>query len=460
MRQEELLVHGMSCAGCEGKIRQAVERLDGVVACVAEYATSRVRVSYDPERVDRPRIEAAIRDAGYAVVDAEAASAAGAARSPRLVGGFQPLALGGIALLVLGLLLGLRASGIFAAIPEVGAGIGYGLVFVVGLLTSLHCVAMCGAIGLSQSVIDGPAPASGARRFAPALLYNAGRVAAYTAIGGIVGALGSVIGFSRSVQGIVVAVAGLFMILMGVTMLDLFPSLRRLVPRMPRGVGRLVGKAGASRPFVVGLLNGLMPCGPLQSMQIYALGTGSAAAGALSMLLFSLGTVPLMLGFGAVSALFPRGARARVVGVSALLVAFLGVGMVARGVSLSGASAPRVRAAAAVAAPRGSLQGKVAEVRDGVQYVETTISASSYEPIVVQAGVPLRWNVKASSSTLTGCNNTMIVPSWGIEKRLVPGNNVIELVPGAAGDVRYSCWMGMIRSVIHVVSDLSAAAGS
>jgi len=66
---------------------------------------------------------------------------------------------------------------------------------------------------------------------------------------------------------------------------------------------------GNKGPFTVGLLNGLMPCGPLQAMQIYALSTGNPLKGALSMLLFSLGTVPLMFGLGALGSLLSRRLR-------------------------------------------------------------------------------------------------------------------------------------------------------
>jgi len=57
------------------------------------------------------------------------------------------------------------------------------------------------------------------------------------------------------------------------------------------------------RAAACGLLNGFMPCGPLQAMQLYALGTGSFIAGATSMFMFSLGTVPLMFGLGAISSI-------------------------------------------------------------------------------------------------------------------------------------------------------------
>ena len=85
-------------------------------------------------------------------------------------------------------------------------------------------------------------------------------------------------------------IAGAFMLFLGVRMLGIFPWLSRLRIRIPGlGGGKLSAAASRRGPFVVGLLNGLMPCGPLQTMQVYALGTGSFFAGALSMFLFSLG---------------------------------------------------------------------------------------------------------------------------------------------------------------------------
>ncbi len=97
------------------------------------------------------------------------------------------------------------------------------------------------------------------------------------------------------------------MVVLGLKMLGIIskvPSPSRL---FPAAVRESFGRFGASfrkrGPFAVGLLNGLMPCGPLQTMQLYALGTGSALAGALSMFIFSAGTVPLMLVFGFAAAL-------------------------------------------------------------------------------------------------------------------------------------------------------------
>ena len=172
------------------------------------------------------------------------------------------------------------------------ANMEYGMLFVIGLVTSVHCVAMCAGINLSQCIPKGEAQEAESRFAAlrPAFLYNLGRVISYTAVGFVVGALGSAITFSEAAQGALKLIAGVFMVIMGINMLGIFPWLRRLTPRMPKRIARKVDseKSRNSSPLIVGLLNGFMPCGPLQAMQIYALSTGNPFAGALSMLLFSL----------------------------------------------------------------------------------------------------------------------------------------------------------------------------
>lgn len=145
------------------------------------------------------------------------------------------------------------------------SGMSYGLFFLTGLLTSVHCVAMCGGICLSQSL-------PGRGRWAP-LWYNAGRMVSYTLLGVLLGFAGRLLGggdlvASPVLQGAVKLVAGACMLIAGVNLLGLFPALRKLRLRLPKL------RAGSRLPFVIGLLNGLMPCGPLQAMQLTALGSG------------------------------------------------------------------------------------------------------------------------------------------------------------------------------------------
>jgi uncharacterized protein len=274
-------------------------------------------------------------------------------------------------------------------------------------------------------------------------------VVSYTIIGGIVGALGSLFTLTTALKGAMPIVAGAFMLFLGIRMLGIFPWLSRLKVRFP-GIGnRKMRTAAAGRGhFVVGLFNGLMPCGPLQTMQVYALGTGSFLDGAFSMFLFSLGTVPLLLGFGALSSLLSAKFNRRMVKASGVLVMALGLVMFSRGVNLFGVALPSVAAAA-------SSGAAVATISGGFQDVTTTVDSGQYHPLVVQKGIPVRWTVTAKADDLNGCNNPLTVPQYGIRKQLVPGKNVIEFTPDREGTIAYTCWMGMISSTIRVVSDVT-----
>jgi sulfite exporter TauE/SafE len=311
---------------------------------------------------------------------------------------------------------------------------GYGMLFVIGLVTSVHCLAMCGGINLSQSM-----KSSQLSPFSPTFLYHLGRVVSYTAVGFLVGALGSAIIFTNTMQGVLKLVAGTFMIIMGINMLGFFPWLRRLNPRMPKFFAT---KVKSNSPLIVGLLNGFMPCGPLQAMQIYALSTGNAFSGALSMFLFSIGTVPLMFGLGAFSSLMNKKFASKAMTVGAVLVVVLGLSMLSQGWSLL----PNDSSVGAVAnRPSGIV------IKDGYQIVNSTLSWRGYPPITVLSGMPVKWIIDAPEGSITGCNNRLFINEYDIEYSFKTGENIIEFLPEKTGVFQYTCWMGMIRSTITVV---------
>ena len=432
-----LQIEGMTCTSCEMRIENALRKLDGVVSVNASFESSNVYVTYDFHTIVLDQIIEAIEKLDYSVKNKP---------------GDDKLSVNqllGIGIIILAAYVIIRNTVGFNFIPQVNQGMGYGILLVVGLLTSLHCIAMCGGINLSQCVSYkfGGGEAGKLSRLKPSLMYNTGRVISYTIIGGIAGVLGSAVSFSGAAKGIVAIVSGVFMVIMGLNMLNIFPWLRRLNPRMPKIFSNKVhNNNGRYGPFYVGLLNGLMPCGPLQAMQIYALGTGSFIAGALSMLFFSVGTVPLMFGFGAISSILSGKFTHKMMKVSAVLVIVLGVVMAGRGLSLSG-----INIAFASSGP-----ANIARIENGVQVVTTTLQSGSYSPIIVQSGIPVRWTIKADNSSLNGCNNRIRIPEYGLEDiPLNPGNNIVEFTPDREGKFVYTCWMGMISSNIKVVPDLA-----
>ncbi len=421
-------IGGMTCENCQRRIAERLREKAGVHSAAVSYKNGSAAITYDEAVVSRDEIAAAIADLGYTV------NRRGSLRSA------------GILIIIAALYVLLERFGLLNMLAPSGLAdeaMGYGAIFVLGLFTSVHCAAMCGGLNLSQCVQRDGGANSARSAFRPAILYNLGRVASYTAIGFIVGAIGTAVTFSAAAQGVLKLIAGVFMLVMGVNMLGIFPWLNRLAPRLPKIFARAAtGKKAKRAPLAVGLLNGLMPCGPLQAMQIYALSTGSPLLGALSMLLFGLGTAPLMFGLGAFVSALGGKFTAKVMTIGAVLVAVMGLSMLTQGFSLAGAPSRAASAAVPSEAP---------EIVDGVQTVNSTLSARRYPNITVSAGTPVKWVIDAPENQITGCNNRMLIGEYGIEHTFVPGENIIEFTPSETGRFRYSCWMGMIRATITVV---------
>lgn len=452
-------ISGMTCGHCEMRVAKAARSVPGVTSAIASFSRNRLEVTYDTELIDEVSLASTITDAvteaGYRVQNK------GANAQP--VSKVIP-----IVIIILALYLVLRYTigfDFFGYIPKIDSTISLAALFITGLFTSVHCIAMCGGINLSQSV---GANGTTNNKLRNPILYNLGRVISYTVIGGIVGGIGSVLFLSGTLKAILLALAAVGMLLMGLSMLGWLPYW--LTPRMPRFLYAKIGKKGAAKgPLVVGLLNGFIPCGPLQAMQLYALATGSILTGALSMFLFSLGTVPLMLGAGALFSVLKGKFAYAIQRVSAVLVVFFAVVMATNAFSLLGlgSSATLDATPAATAAVQekeassDSLlqqaldKGYLPATMDGdVQKIQANLNPSVYPFIIVQKGIPVELTITADESTITGCNQTVVFPAFDVEKTLTPGDNVITFTPDETGLIPYTCWMGMLDGRILVVDNL------
>ena len=113
------------------------------------------------------------------------------------------------------------------------------MLFVIGLITSIHCIAMCGGINLSQTLRKDTSTEISRAMFRNTLEYNTGRVIAYTVIGGVLGEIGALAGIGSSLQtstffqGMLKLFAGIIMVVMGINMLGIFPGLRKLTIHIP-----------------------------------------------------------------------------------------------------------------------------------------------------------------------------------------------------------------------------------
>ena len=245
------------------------------------------------------------------------------------------------------------------------------------------------------------------------------------------------------------------MVIVGINMLGWIPVLRKLQIRFPQSLADKINKKRRreNRPFFIGLLNGLMPCGSMQSMQIIALGSGNPVSGAAAMLMFSLGTVPLMLGFGSMVSALGKKYTKIVMRVGSILVVVLGFAMLSQGVSLSGINIDRTGTASAGIESENREELNIAKISAAgdMQYVNSELDFGTYPEITVYSGIPVKWTINVPEEVINGCNYKMVISTYGITHEFTPGENVIEFTPGESGTVQYTCWMGMINGKINII---------
>jgi sulfite exporter TauE/SafE/copper chaperone CopZ len=434
VKKEKIKVYDMTCTSCEARVEKAVLNTEGVISVKASFSGQYAEIEFDNESCSIDKIKEEINKSGYSTKKS---------KDNQFIG---------ILIIVAAIvMLGFNTAGF--DMESMLSNASYAVLFIAGLLTSIHCVGMCGGIMLSQTV--GNESSTKFEAMKPSLLYNAGRVISYTILGGIIGAVGSVFSLSFKSKAAVQIIAGIFMIMMGLNMSG-FSLFRKFQIKLPKSFCKFKNKNGS--PFIVGLLNGFMPCGPLQTMQIFALGTGSAFGGAMSMLVFSLGTVPLMLAFGALSGILSKGYTKRILKLSGVMVIVLGLIMGNRGLSIIGINLNPITALALSkdsSSQNNNDNVAKAVLQDGVQVINMTVSNRGFTPnaFYVQKGIPVKWIIDGQE--MNTCNNAIIIPSINKEMKINKGENVLEFTPEEK-DMNFSCWMGMINGVIKVVDELDS----
>ncbi|MGJ0508073.1 MAG: urease accessory protein UreH domain-containing protein [Methylocystis sp.] len=410
----------------------------------ASYPTETVVVSYDPSTATLGAIHAAVAALGYRVEERE--------RPPKPF--LQRLALIALALAGLAGLILVDARWISASgAPDISRHMSLWLIFLLGLVTGFHCVGMCGGFVVSYATAQAEA---GRSALVAHLSFAAAKTLSYTAIGALFGALGAIVAFTPALRGAAGVAAGLFLIVFGLNMLGLFKPLRRFRLGLPGPLQRWVFREAQAphRPFAIGLLNGLIiACGPLQAMYVMAAGTGSAIEGARMLFAFGLGTLPVMLAFGAVASLLSSALTHRLLRASGVIVVALGAVMINRGLILTGSGADLVSVVSRLREPLPPA----APAAPAVQVIEMEANALGYAParFTLVKGAPVKWVINATE--LTSCNNRIVVPALGLAFDLKPGRQTIDFTPTQSGIIPWSCWMGMIRGEFVVIDPAAPA---
>jgi sulfite exporter TauE/SafE len=206
---------------------------------------------------------------------------------------------------------------------------------VLGLMGSFHCAGMCGPIAIALPLHGNTIP----QKIYGGLLYNIGRTLTYGVMGALFGLLGQgveMIGFQQKIS-----------VIMGALMIIsvLFPSIFKNQYKLDKSWFKFVGKLKTtigsmfsirsfSSLFLIGLLNGLLPCGLVYMAIAGAIGTGEVVLGSLYMIAFGLGTIPMLLSISLAGNILSATVRTKINKLIPVLVVIVGIFFILRGLSL------------------------------------------------------------------------------------------------------------------------------
>lgn len=204
-----------------------------------------------------------------------------------------------------------------------------------GLVANLHCIGMCGPISLAVPIKQNSTQA----RLKSVLTYNAGRVLMYGAIGALFGLFGEGIALT-GMQQMASVVMGVMIVLIafipsvatffGPANAQLFSSFSAL----KRSFAKLLKKRNYSAIFGIGVLNALLPCGMVYLALVGAMATGEVFQGALFMVVFGLGTLPVMVSLPLFGQLISMQTRSKFRKVLPVVTLCFGLLLIARGSNL------------------------------------------------------------------------------------------------------------------------------
>lgn len=286
-------VNGMHCKACTVLIEETFNELPNVEGARVSLGGQQVTVVGEftdtPEKIAE-ELTKLVQSHGYTI---------GVEKTVRTVGwGDFAYALPIAFALIVAFLL-LQKAGLTSLITS--SNVSYGTAFLIGLIASVSsCLAIVGGLVLSLSASS--AKEGGTWR--TPVLFHVGRLGGFFVLGGLVGLVGNSLHLGLTANVILSAIVALVMLILGINLLDVFHVTKKLQLTLPTRFSKHIVQGSKKDHYLAPLLIGIgtffLPCGFTQSMQLYALSTGDFVQGSLTMLVFALGTLPVLavLSFG------------------------------------------------------------------------------------------------------------------------------------------------------------------
>lgn len=207
--------------------------------------------------------------------------------------------------------------------------------FLLGLAGSLHCVGMCGPIALVLPIDRSSKVTMAFQSF----LYHVGRLLTYSFIGLLFGLLGKglfIAGMQQQLSIVIGAlmIAVFFIPFHKIVGLNGVMPLTKLIGKLKMHLGAYLGKKTNTSVFIIGILNGFLPCGLVYMAVMGSIAVASPYLGAFYMFLFGLGTIPLMTGVIYLGNFINIAVRTKIQKMIPVFVLVIGVLFILRGLGL------------------------------------------------------------------------------------------------------------------------------
>jgi len=430
IKKKTLKIEGMHCPSCEILVKEKFSQLKNIKKIKADFRKKEAEIFYQGE-ISEEKLNQLIKPFGYEIRNRFKEK-----EEPFLNRFLEFL---GISVFLILIYLILKELNLM---PDLSyQQLSLPLVFVLGVLASTStCMATAGVLYLSV--------ASKNKSFNSALSFNLGRVLSYFFFGLIFGFLGQMFVNSIFLGGALTLIIALMMIFLGLDMAKIFSWQKYFEPRFFSWIFEYLEEKlkryPRRMPFFLGAITYFLPCGFTQSVQIYVMGLGSPFLSAVYMMVFALGTVPLLMAINLVLNIRQFSFYQYFLKVMGVLVFFVGISYFFNFLNLFGLNYfDRFF-------NKNEVDVENVKIVNGKQVIEMTVDSSGYSPnmLVVKKDKPVKWILYGKN--VLGCQGYFVVPFLGISQALKEGENIFEFDPKDFSEIPFSCGMGMYKGRIIV----------
>jgi uncharacterized protein len=451
MQSKKIYILGMHCPSCEKLLHDEFKNISGVEDVEINRQTNSAKLFYSKIEPDFRDVQKKAQQFGYQAFEKEPSATEKKQTDSSWIVWLKALA---IVFVILFFYRAFQSIGFIKNITIGRSPINLGISFLIGIVASVSsCLAVVGAVVIAFSEkyrSSGDNFYQNAVR--PNLLFHAGRLATFFILGGLLGSVGGEINLSGNIVSIFMLTLAAVMAWLGLNILGILPSPSMFGFKMPQSISKQWDKLKISEhrlaPFALGGLTFFLPCGFTQSMQIFALTSGSFLIGGLSLFFFALGTMPALLAVGIATSWSKNRGIAFFQKAAGILIIIFAIytfnsGFALKDVRTNVISSENTKDPISPKSKTAPAEKQNSSSQE--QIINMNVTGSGFEPSVlkIKPGAPVKWVINGVD--VTGCTSTIIVPLFNISKNLRTGENIIRFTPQKNGAIPFSCGMGMVR---------------